>query len=94
MLGEGGFEEFMRIHGVEMIHGGECGLRFTPSFNITSAEIDLIVSVIRRGLKELACKAGVSGKRAAGTGSGKSSRGDMVKLKPAPAIPPRHRPKT
>ncbi|MEK7722019.1 MAG: aminotransferase class III-fold pyridoxal phosphate-dependent enzyme [Elusimicrobiota bacterium] len=51
--GEGGFEEFMRVNGIEMIHGGECGLRFTPSFNITSAEIDLIVSVIRKGLKEL-----------------------------------------
>ncbi|MDO8803554.1 MAG: aminotransferase class III-fold pyridoxal phosphate-dependent enzyme [Elusimicrobiota bacterium] len=52
--GEGGFEEFLRVNGIEMIHGGECGLRFTPSFNITSAEIDLIASVIRRGLKELA----------------------------------------
>ncbi|MBU2573300.1 MAG: aminotransferase class III-fold pyridoxal phosphate-dependent enzyme [Elusimicrobia bacterium] len=52
--GEGGFEEYMRVNGIEMIHGGECGLRFTPSFSITSAEIDLIVSVIRRGLKELA----------------------------------------
>ena len=52
--GEGGFEEFMRVNGIEMIHGGECGLRFTPSFGITSAEIDLIVSVMRRGLKELA----------------------------------------
>jgi len=61
--GEGGFEEFMRVHGIEMIHGGEYGLRFTPSFNITSAEIDLIVSVIRRGLKELAPKA--SGKHKA-----------------------------
>ncbi|OIO02453.1 MAG: hypothetical protein AUJ51_06360 [Elusimicrobia bacterium CG1_02_56_21] len=53
VLGSGGFEEFMRTHGIEMIHGGECGLRFTPSFNITSEEIDLIVSVIRRGLKAL-----------------------------------------
>ena len=57
VLGEGGFEEYMRVNGIEMIHGGECGLRFTPSFNITSAEIDLIVSVIRRGLKELALPA-------------------------------------
>ncbi len=54
VLGEGGFEEFMRVNGIEMIHGGECGLRFTPSFGITSAEIDLIVSVIRKGLQELA----------------------------------------
>lgn len=56
VLGEGGFEEFMRVHGIEMIHGSEYGLRFTPSFGITGAEIDLIVSVIRLGLKELAAK--------------------------------------
>jgi len=76
VLGEGGFEEFMRVHGIEMIHGGECGLRFTPSFNITSAEIDIIVSVIRRGLKELASKAGTSGKALAAKGacSGKTPR--------------------
>ncbi len=58
VLGSEGFEEFMRLHGIEMIHGGECGLRFTPSFAITSAEIDLIISVIRRGLKELAVPSG------------------------------------
>ena len=62
VLGEGGFEEFMRVNGIEMIHGGECGLRFTPSFNITSVEIDLIVSVIRRGLKELAAQGAGSAK--------------------------------
>lgn len=58
VLGAGGFEEFMRVNGIEMIHGGECGLRFTPSFNITSAEIDMILSVVRRGLKELVLKGG------------------------------------
>lgn len=52
--GAGGFEEFMRCEGIEMIHGGENGLRFTPHFNITSEEIDLIVSVVRRGLEKLA----------------------------------------
>lgn len=51
--GVGGFEEWLRIHGVEMIHGGENGLRFTPPFNITSEEIDLIVEMIRRGMKKL-----------------------------------------
>ncbi len=39
-----------------MIHGGECGLRFTPSFNITSAEIDMIVGLVRQGLQDLANK--------------------------------------
>jgi acetylornithine/succinyldiaminopimelate/putrescine aminotransferase len=69
VLGEGGFEEFMRVNGIEMIHGGECGLRFTPSFSITSAEIDLIVSVIRRGLKELASQGEASGKALAAKGT-------------------------
>ena len=71
VLGSGGFEEFMRLHGIEMIHGGECGLRFTPSFGITSAEIDLIVSVIRLGLKELdssSGKAAAKGARSARAG--------------------------
>ncbi|MBF0545308.1 MAG: aminotransferase class III-fold pyridoxal phosphate-dependent enzyme [Candidatus Riflebacteria bacterium] len=54
VTGEGGFEEFLRINGIEMIHGGDFGLRFTPPFNISSSEVDLIVSVIRKGLKELA----------------------------------------
>ena len=74
VLGPGGFEEFMRLNGIEMIHGGECGLRFTPSFNITSAEIDLIVSVIRRGLKELAASPAAKALAAGGTRSGKSPR--------------------
>jgi len=70
VLGAGGFEQFMRVNGIEMIHGGECGLRFTPSFNITSAEIDLIVSVIRRGLGELAA----AGKAAAKTSEAKKTK--------------------
>ncbi|MFZ2956531.1 MAG: aminotransferase class III-fold pyridoxal phosphate-dependent enzyme [Candidatus Ozemobacteraceae bacterium] len=53
VTGAGGFEEFLRTNGIEMIHGGDFGLRFTPPFNITSAEIDLIVNVIRKGLQEL-----------------------------------------
>jgi acetylornithine/succinyldiaminopimelate/putrescine aminotransferase len=54
VLGDGGFEQFMRTHGIEMIHGGDTGLRFTPSFDITREEIALIVSVVRQGLVELA----------------------------------------
>ncbi len=53
VLGEGGFEQYLRTHGIEMIHGGETGLRFTPAFDITRSEIDLIVSVVRQGLEEL-----------------------------------------
>jgi len=36
-----------------MIHGGEHGLRFTPSFDITSAEVDMIVELVGRGLQEI-----------------------------------------
>jgi acetylornithine/succinyldiaminopimelate/putrescine aminotransferase len=56
VLGEGGFEEYLRRHGIEMIHGGESGLRFTPPFDITSEEVRLIVSVVRQGLLEPALK--------------------------------------
>jgi acetylornithine/succinyldiaminopimelate/putrescine aminotransferase len=54
VLGRDGFEAWLRKHGVEMIHGGDTGLRFTPSFTIQSDEIDLIVETIRRGMRELA----------------------------------------
>jgi acetylornithine/succinyldiaminopimelate/putrescine aminotransferase len=52
VVGDGGFEQYLRRHGIEMIHGGDTGLRFTPAFDITSAEVDLIVSVVRRGLQD------------------------------------------
>jgi acetylornithine/succinyldiaminopimelate/putrescine aminotransferase len=45
-------EEYMREHGVGVIHGGTNSLRFTPHFNVTSAEIDLIVAHVRTALLE------------------------------------------
>ncbi|WP_350016873.1 aminotransferase class III-fold pyridoxal phosphate-dependent enzyme [Rhodanobacter sp. IGA1.0] len=45
-------EEYMREHGVGVIHGGTNSLRFTPHFKVTSAEIDLIVSHVRKALLE------------------------------------------
>jgi acetylornithine/succinyldiaminopimelate/putrescine aminotransferase len=54
VLGTGGFEQYLRTHGIEMIHAGESGLRFTPAFDITREEIELIVSVVRQGVQELA----------------------------------------
>jgi len=54
VLGEGGFEEYLRRHGIEMVHGGDTGLRFTPPFDITSEEVALIVSMVRQGLCDLA----------------------------------------
>jgi acetylornithine/succinyldiaminopimelate/putrescine aminotransferase len=40
-------EEYMRTHGVNVIHGGSNALRYTPPFDISSAEVDLIVEVTR-----------------------------------------------
>ena len=36
-------EEYIRQHGINVIHGGTNALRYTPPFDISSAEVDLIV---------------------------------------------------
>jgi acetylornithine/succinyldiaminopimelate/putrescine aminotransferase len=51
VTGDGGFEQYLRRQGIEMIHGGETGLRFTPPFDVTREEVDLIVGVVRQGLQ-------------------------------------------
>jgi acetylornithine/succinyldiaminopimelate/putrescine aminotransferase len=43
-------EEYMRLHGINVIHGGENSLRFTPHFAMTSAEVDLVVEATRQAL--------------------------------------------
>jgi acetylornithine/succinyldiaminopimelate/putrescine aminotransferase len=48
--GGGSTEEYMRERGVGVIHGGANSLRFTPHFNVTSAEVDLIVEHVRQAL--------------------------------------------
>ena len=45
-------EEYMRERGVGVIHGGVNSLRFTPHFNVTSAEVDLVVVNLRKALLE------------------------------------------
>ena len=42
----------LRERGIGVIHGGVNSLRFTPHFNITSAEVDLIVAHVRTALRE------------------------------------------
>ena len=51
-FGAGSTEEWLRERGIGVIHGGVNSLRFTPTFTITSEEIDLMVSMISRALKE------------------------------------------
>lgn len=52
VVGFGGLEEQLRKMGIGVIHGGENSLRFTPTFMITSEEIDLICEYLTEVLKE------------------------------------------
>lgn len=54
--GAGSAEEFMRLKGIGVIHGGENSLRFTPHFRVTSAEVDLIVGQVRNALLNGPCR--------------------------------------
>lgn len=45
-------EEWMRERGIGVIHGGENSLRFTPTFAVTSEELDLLISMVKRALLE------------------------------------------
>ncbi|HMM58263.1 MAG: aminotransferase class III-fold pyridoxal phosphate-dependent enzyme [Xanthomonadales bacterium PRO7] len=48
--GAGSTEEWLREHGIGVIHGGVNSLRFTPTFYVTSAEIDLVVDTVKQAL--------------------------------------------
>lgn len=49
-FGRGSTEEYLREHGIGVIHGGTNSLRFTPYFGIRSEEVDLIVEAVRHAL--------------------------------------------
>ena len=63
--GSQSIEEYMRIRGINVIHGGENSLRFTPHFRITSEEIDLLVGATREALLNGPVKATASAAEAA-----------------------------
>jgi acetylornithine/succinyldiaminopimelate/putrescine aminotransferase len=48
--GVGSTEEWLRERGLGVIHGGTNSLRFTPHFNITDEEVELIVAHVREAL--------------------------------------------
>ncbi|WP_411832618.1 aminotransferase class III-fold pyridoxal phosphate-dependent enzyme [Pseudoxanthomonas mexicana] len=50
--GAGSTEEWLRRHGMNVIHGGANSLRFTPHFMMSAEELDLLVSMIGRALRE------------------------------------------
>ena len=50
-----GFDEvevWCRKHGLGVIHGGVNALRYTPHFNITSEEVDLVIDITRQSIKQ------------------------------------------
>lgn len=49
-FGTGSTEEYLRRHGMGVIHGGQRSLRYTPHFAITSEEVALIVEATRDAL--------------------------------------------
>jgi acetylornithine/succinyldiaminopimelate/putrescine aminotransferase len=50
IFGDGSTEEYLRRHGIGVIHGGEHSLRYTPHFAVTSEEVDLVVAGTRDAL--------------------------------------------
>ncbi|HLT91899.1 MAG TPA: aminotransferase class III-fold pyridoxal phosphate-dependent enzyme [Woeseiaceae bacterium] len=45
-------EDWLRRHGLGVIHGGVNSLRYTPWFHMNEAEVDLVVELTRRALVE------------------------------------------
>ncbi|MBT8092398.1 MAG: aminotransferase class III-fold pyridoxal phosphate-dependent enzyme [Gammaproteobacteria bacterium] len=50
IYGSNSTEDYLRRQGLAVIHGGEHSLRFTPVFNISDKEVDLIVDLTRQAL--------------------------------------------
>ncbi|MBT8083035.1 MAG: aminotransferase class III-fold pyridoxal phosphate-dependent enzyme, partial [Gammaproteobacteria bacterium] len=45
-------EDYLRRIGLAVIHGGEHSLRYTPVFDISKKEVELIINLTRQGLLE------------------------------------------
>ena len=50
--GAGSTEEWLRQQGLNVIHGGANSLRFTPHFAIDGEELDLLVGMVAKALRE------------------------------------------
>lgn len=51
-FGRGSTEEWLRRHGIGVIHGGRNSLRFTPPFTITSDEVAMVVDAVGTALAD------------------------------------------
>lgn len=52
IYGSDSTEDYLRRIGLAVIHGGKHSLRYTPVFNISAKEVDLIVNLTRQALIE------------------------------------------
>ena len=59
VVGFDAVEPWCRRRGLGVIHGGVNALRFTPHFNITSDEIDLLVTIVREAIVAFQAKTGL-----------------------------------
>jgi acetylornithine/succinyldiaminopimelate/putrescine aminotransferase len=50
VYGANSVEDYLRKIGLSVIHGGKRSLRYTPVFNISEKEVDLVVSLTREAL--------------------------------------------
>lgn len=50
IFGTGSTEEYLRRHGIGVIHGGRRSLRYTPHFAVTAEELELVVNGTRDAL--------------------------------------------
>jgi acetylornithine/succinyldiaminopimelate/putrescine aminotransferase len=50
VYGANSIEDYLRRHGLAVIHGGEHSLRYTPVFNLSRKEVELIVNQTRDAL--------------------------------------------
>ncbi len=62
VVGFGAVEEICRQRGIGVIHGGRNALRFTPHFEIKSAEIDLVVDLLAVIFEEMQAEARAASK--------------------------------
>ena len=52
IFGSDSTEDYLRRIGLSVIHGGKRSLRYTPGFNISEKEVDLVVNLTRQALVE------------------------------------------
>ena len=56
VVGMDAVEPWCRRRGLGVIHGGVNALRFTPHFNITSEEIDLLIGIVKEAIEAFLVK--------------------------------------